>query len=642
MSDAAEPLPLDPTKLAVATLSDPGRVRPDNQDAVAVLANVSNERLVAVVDGMGGNSGGEAAAKICLETLGRVFREPHGKPDERLRRGLELANEEIYSHALSKPDLKGMGTTAVALLFGAGTSGVWLAWIGDSRCYQLRDGNLTALTDDHSLMAEWVKMGVLQADEVESHPRRHELTRVVGLSPDVLVELLRIDVKIGDRFLLCSDGVHSLVPDRLLKAALSGPHSAEEAARQLIDRANANGGSDNATVAVVEVVAESVREEAEQPPEVPLELELPAPPPAPERVFELSDGPDTEPLETAPAPQTPPDDLGIEVEPTAHASAAIDAALAELAAARSEASAAGPAPEPAETTAEDSMFGISKMFAVDPPVTEPDTPRPQAFELELERNTAEAPAAPTAQAETSFADLMGDEPGESPALEAPAAPAPAPKRVATPPAAAPALDFGEEPRAFAPPPPQARAVQIPLMTPVRKRRGLHAPSVLTGLACGLAVVGLGIAGWFYVKARPEPAPAPAPRSAAVAPRPRPAPALAPAPVRVTPPPAPSVTPPPPAPVPPPAPAAPAPTAEVTPAPAPLPVAPASTPAPAVTPPSPAASAPTPIAMPAPPTPPPTTVVIVRPANPAPPQTVPASPDGTAPPQPLPTSASFEL
>src|SRR5262249_22307625 len=157
---------------------------------------------------------GETAAKLCLDTLARVFRDPHGKPDERLRRGLELANEEVYSHALSKPDLKGMGTTAVALLFGAGAGGVWLAWIGDSRCYQLRDGNLTVLTSDHSLMAEWVKMGVLQADEVESHPRRHELTRVVGLTPDVLVEVQRVDVKVGDRFLLCSDGVHSLVPER--------------------------------------------------------------------------------------------------------------------------------------------------------------------------------------------------------------------------------------------------------------------------------------------------------------------------------------------------------------------------------------------------------------------------------------------
>jgi PPM family protein phosphatase len=627
MSDAAEPLPLDPPKLAVATLSDPGRVRPENQDAVAVLANVSNERMVAVVDGMGGNNGGETAAKVCLETLARVFREPHGKPEERLRRGLELANEEVYAHALSKPDLKGMGTTAVALVFGAGTSGVWLAWIGDSRCYQLRDGNLTVLTRDHSLMAEWVKMGVLQADEVESHPRRHELTRVVGLSPDVQVELVRVDVRVGDRFLLCSDGVHSLVPERLLKAGLSGPHSPEEAARQLVDRANANGGSDNATVAVVEIVAEAVREGVEQPPEVPLELELPKAPalpePAPtERVFELADGDDTEPLEipaaAEPAPAAPPDDLGIEIEPTAHSSAAIDAALAELAAARTETAAA--APEPAQKpSSEDSMFGLSMKFDMETPSAEPETP----------------------PAETSFADLMGDEPPAS-------APEPAPPaqlgRPLTPPRSAPVPepDFSS-PGLVAPPP--SRAVRIPLMTPVRKRRGLHAASLLTGVAAGAAVVGIGIAGWLYVQSRPVAGSA---QTAAAVPRPQPSHTSPPPAVRVTPPPPPpQVTPPPepapaPAPEPEPSPAAPEPTAErpAEPPPAPAPtsaVTPQPHPAPAQVP-----AAPAPIEVPAPPAPQPTTVVIVRPANPQPPATIPAAPDGTPMPQPLPTSTSFEL
>src|SRR5262249_10974532 len=209
--------------------------------------------------------------------------------------------------------------------------------------------------------------GGVEEEEGERGAGRQEVARVGGRSADVLVELVRVDVKVGDRFLLCSDGIHSLVPERLLKPALSGPHSPEEAAHQLIDRANANGGSDNATVAVVEVVAEAVRDELEPPPEVPLELELPKPqmegragtlpplqpppePPAePERVFELPDADTSESLEPpadADAPLGPPDDLGLEMETTnSHGSAAIDAALAELAAARSDASAAGPAPE---------------------------------------------------------------------------------------------------------------------------------------------------------------------------------------------------------------------------------------------------------------------------------------------------------
>jgi len=650
MSDASEPLPLDPTKLVVATLSDPGRVRPDNQDAVGVLANVSNERMVVVADGMGGNNGGEAAAKLCLETLSRVFRDPHGKPEERLRRGLELANEEVYSHALSKPDLKGMGTTAVALLFGAGTSGVWLAWIGDSRCYRLRDGELEKLTNDHSLMAEWVKMGVLQADEVETHPRRHELTRVVGLAPDVLVEIVPVDVRVGDRFLLSSDGVHSLVPDRLLKVALAGPQSAEESARALVDRANANGGSDNATVAVIEVVAEAVREGPEPLPEVPLELELPSPPPAPKpegpRTLDLStldlstldltptSPPKLEPI-SEPAPEsdetpafeladspateslTPPDDLGIEVEPTSHQSAAIDAALAELAAARDE-----PAPPAGPPAGEDSMFGISKMFATDPPVAEPDTPRPAALseKLELTDNSAE----------TSFADLMGEPAAEAEAAPAAAAAVPPPVlELARPPAPrsahTPALipDFGSTDESPAP----GRAPRIPLMTPVRKRRGMHGPSLLAGLAVGGAIAAVAAGAWLYLgsgfggASKDTPSLTPElPRRVAVVPKPVPKPAppaaaaeIAPAPAVVTPPPAPALTP----------------TPQPTAAPAP-----AATPAPP--------PAPTPVVMPNVPPPAPTTVVIVRPANPAPPVTVPAAPDGSAVAPPIASSAAFEL
>src|SRR5258705_3002378 len=281
MSATSEALPLDPTKLVVATLSEPGRVRSDNQDMAVALANVTNERLLAVADGTGGYRGGEIASKLCIDTLGRAFRDPHGTPEERLRRGLELANEEVYSHALSNSELKGMGTTAVALLFSIGTRGLWLAWIGNSRCYRLRGGTLEQLTRDHSLMAEWVEIGVIRPEEVENHPRRNELTRAIGQAPDVAVEVVRVDLQPGDRFMLCSDGIHVPVPERSLKAALAG-HPPAEAARTLVDRANTNGGPDNATVVIVDVPPEAFHEDAhERVPEVALELELPARPSLP-------------------------------------------------------------------------------------------------------------------------------------------------------------------------------------------------------------------------------------------------------------------------------------------------------------------------------------------------------------------------
>src|SRR5262245_12987223 len=256
MSESAEALPLDPTKLVVATLSDPGKVETENHDAGVTLTNVSSERLFVVADGLGAQHGGEKAAKVCVETLGRVFRDPHGTPDARLRRGLELGNEEVYSHALSQPELKGMSTTAVALLFAPADRGVWLAWVGDSRCYRLRAGELELLTKDHSLMAEWVEMGVIRPEEVDKHPRRHELTRSIGMTPDVVVDVVRIDAQPGDRFLLCSDGVHVPVGERGLKLALTS-HPPAEAVRALVDRANSNGGPDNATAIAIEVPPEA-------------------------------------------------------------------------------------------------------------------------------------------------------------------------------------------------------------------------------------------------------------------------------------------------------------------------------------------------------------------------------------------------
>ncbi len=626
MSDTSEALPLDPTKLVVATLSDPGRVRSENQDAAVALANVSNERLLVVADGVGGQRGGETASKLCVDTLGRVFRDPHGTAEERLRRGLELANEEVYSHALLKPELKGMGTTAVALLFSIGTRGVWLAWVGDSRCYRLRGGALETLTRDHSLMAEWVEIGVIRPEEVENHPRRNELTRAIGQAPDVVVEVVRVDVQPGDRFLLCSDGIHAPVPERALKAALGG-HPPADAARTLIERANANGGPDNATAIVIDVPPEAFHEGAHEPvPEVALELELPSPPP-PEDTPPSPPQAEPEPSVSVASPE-PPESEGfgaeIEIEPNTHSSAAIDAAIAELTAARG---AIDSTPSP-----EDSASSLPQMF---------ETP-------EAAPQTAPAPAEDFG--ETSFADLLDDGPAEPGPPQAPTAqalgPAPLPAaalaRSPTPRVASPAFEFGAEPASqlaaasldsaslVASPP--ARPIQIPLMVPVRKRGGLHAASLLTGLAVGALVAAMAAGAWLYSekshsRERPAPAPTVPPQRSAALPAAPPAaspPRAAPAPI--------------PAPVPAPAPqaVARAVTPPAEPVPTVIPVAPSPAPAPAP------ARGRTPILMPDSPRAPPTTVVIVRPQGPTPTSPVPAAADGSALTPPLPTAAGFEL
>ena len=608
MSDASEPVPLDPAKLVFATLSDPGRVRAENQDAAALLTNVSNERLAIVADGMGGQRGGERASKLCIDTLARIFRDPHGTPEERLRRGLELANEEVYSAALSNPELKGMGTTAVALLFGPGTRGVWLAWVGDSRCYRLRDGALEPLTRDHSLMAEWIEIGVIAPADVENHPRKHELTRAIGQAPDVAVEVARVELRAGDRFLLCSDGIHTPVPERALKAALAG-HPPDESVRQLVERANANGGPDNATAIVVEVPVEAISADAiEQAPEVALELELPTPPPPPPKP----------PPPAVPAEPALGDSFSLEVETTAHSNAAIDAALAELSAARS-------APEPG-----------------------PDPSAPELSQM-FETNAAPELASPTpssaALPEDSFADLLGDDPP----AEEPPRPAQPPPRATRAPAefgagAALASPDPQSASLIAPTPP--RPIHIPLMTPVRARRGLHAPSLLAGLGAGALVVALAAGAWLYTGMRHDETPppprvpvGPAREAAARAPRARPEPTPPAAAVRA-PEPAPAAAPLP-APVPAPEPAH----AEASRAPEPVPAraAPAVTPAPSPTPQA-AAAAPAPSRAPIPVTgvpAQPTTVVIVRPGSAPPASAVPAAPDPSAS-APLPSADGFEL
>jgi len=482
-------------EIAVVSLSDPGRVRTENQDALAVLENTSGERLILVADGMGGHRGGETASKICLRIVERVFREPHGTPEERLRRGLELANEEIYSHALANPELKGMGTTAVVALL-APDRGVSIAWVGDSRCYRLRDGGLESLTRDHSLMAEWIAMGVISPDAAQTHPRRHELTRALGQSPDVTVDVLATDLRHGDRLLLCSDGLHGGVADRALKHALAHG-TPDEAARALVDAANANGGSDNVTVIVATLPPPSAGEPASPPPlavvpEVELDIEL-APPPAP--------APVVVPELTPPLELTAPLELAAPLELTASAEIAAELDLGSVTAPTLD------------------------LMAAPAPSLEPD---PDVSFADLGDEIAEVVAESAIAAETSVA-------AETPEQE------PAPSL-----AADSTAEFLL---------PSAQRIEIPLMTPVpaSRRRKLDATSVVAGIGGTLAIAVLAFGVWLYIGSGRAPAPeaaappksvvtrsapvapkaapiAPAPRAAPVAPAPehRPAPAPAPA------------------------------------------------------------------------------------------------------------------
>lgn len=250
--------PLDPTKLESVSRTDVGVMRENNQDAVGeLLVEGGDRRVFIVADGMGGHAGGATASRLAIETVQEVFAGSDGPVEERLRASLEAANRRVHETQLEDASLAGMGTTGVAL--GAGPEGLWVANVGDSRAYRLRDGSLVQLTSDHSVVAELERRGFITPEQALTHPRRNEVLRSLGTEASVEVDVDPIDVAPGDLFLLCSDGLCGVVPEDEIAARLqAGPLDA--AADALIAAANDHGGPDNVTVQIVRVPDDALRE----------------------------------------------------------------------------------------------------------------------------------------------------------------------------------------------------------------------------------------------------------------------------------------------------------------------------------------------------------------------------------------------
>jgi protein phosphatase len=225
-----------------------GRVRSVNQDVCGEFENSEGYRLLVVADGMGGHSGGETASQLALETIGSVFDHDFREPDTLLARAFRAANDEIHRAGASDPALHGMGTTGVAILIGPRDEG-WVAHIGDSRAYRLRDGRFDQLTEDHSWIYDEIRHGSLTADEAREHPMKNVLLRSIGVGPKVEVTVTPVDLNSQDRYLLCSDGLWGEVGDREIAEVLAR-ESPSSAVGELVGLANAHGGSDNVTVQV--------------------------------------------------------------------------------------------------------------------------------------------------------------------------------------------------------------------------------------------------------------------------------------------------------------------------------------------------------------------------------------------------------
>ena len=238
----------DLPQIEVASLSDIGRQRSANQDRCDELTNSHGWRLLVVADGMGGHQGGETASRIAVEAIQEVFERDNPSPPELLREAFEIANRRIYEAASQNPELEGMGTTAVALLLD-GTEAAWLAHVGDSRAYRLRDQILEPLTKDHSVVTRLVEEQGMTREEAQQSPNSHVLLRAVGVELEVEVDVKPVSLAPGDRFLLCSDGLWGEVPDAEIAATLRH-HSPADAVRIFVAEANNRGGPDNVTVQV--------------------------------------------------------------------------------------------------------------------------------------------------------------------------------------------------------------------------------------------------------------------------------------------------------------------------------------------------------------------------------------------------------
>jgi len=232
--------------LASSAHTDTGRRRRRNEDAF-----VCEPPLFAVADGMGGAQAGEVASRLAAESL----REQELGDLSALEQAVELireANRRVYTYSSENASARGMGTTmTVALVEG---SIVTIGHVGDSRAYLLRDDQLTQLTQDHSLVAELVRSGRLSPKEAESHPRRSVITRALGTDSDVEVDVFSLRGQDGDLFLLCSDGLTSMVSDEEIASLLVVARGdLGDAGKKLIAAANLAGGEDNITVVLFEL-----------------------------------------------------------------------------------------------------------------------------------------------------------------------------------------------------------------------------------------------------------------------------------------------------------------------------------------------------------------------------------------------------
>jgi serine/threonine protein phosphatase PrpC len=264
-----------PLSVTFAAKSDLGRVRENNEDkfdwwepdSPEVLKSLG--RLYAVSDGMGGHAAGQIASEMALKTIGKVYyADPAVDPRDALERAIRAANTLVHVTGRAVPSRAGMGCTIVAVALVGSTA--IIGWVGDSRAYLVRGGAATCITEDHSLVQEQVRAGILTEEEAATSGYRNVITRSIGAEENVQPEFRNVPLSAGDAVLLCSDGLTGVVGDTEIGEAVCSD-SPSFACSRLVDVANEKGGPDNITVAILRV--NGVQSESPEPQKEPKETE---------------------------------------------------------------------------------------------------------------------------------------------------------------------------------------------------------------------------------------------------------------------------------------------------------------------------------------------------------------------------------
>jgi protein phosphatase len=251
-------------RVIAAGRSDVGLQREHNEDSFCLL---DQHGLFIVADGMGGHRAGDVASRMATETISAFFnttaREDatwpfHYDPtlsaeENRLVTGIKVANKSIYEASARSREHQGMGTTVVGILFSPTAQKIYVGHVGDSRCYRVRDGKIAQLTQDHSLLNDYLRaMPDLTAEQKEELPC-NVITRALGMTEAVQVDISSDEPRVGDVYVLCSDGLSGMISDEEIAEIVTANQSPDDAATALIARANDHGGEDNVTAVVARV-----------------------------------------------------------------------------------------------------------------------------------------------------------------------------------------------------------------------------------------------------------------------------------------------------------------------------------------------------------------------------------------------------